>query len=192
RRLRVLLSALIVPYRNPIVMAKALASLDVISKGRLTVTAGSGWLEREFDLLDVPYEERGARTDDHLEAMIALWTQDEPAYEGRFTRFSDITFEPKCVQRPHIPLMIGGSGHAVLRRVLRLGAGWAPMRGWATELRPDVEWLRDNAPAYGRDPSTLKLFTRIDVLGGDRTITASRAHVHPEEVSPADDVATGS
>src|SRR5262249_18743769 len=98
RRLRGLLSAPLVPYRNSIVTAKALASLDVISNGRLTVTAGSGWLEREFDLLDVPYEERGARTDDHLEAMIALWTQDEPAYEGRFTRFSDITFEPKCVQ----------------------------------------------------------------------------------------------
>ena len=107
----------ILPLQHPIVLAKALATADWMSSGRMMVTFGVGWLEREFELLGVPFGERGRIADEYLAAIVELWTSDRPAFEGRYIRFSDIAFEPKPVQKPHLPIWIGGDSDAALRDV---------------------------------------------------------------------------
>jgi probable F420-dependent oxidoreductase len=174
-RIGITLSALVIPYRNPIVTAKAIATLDTVSRGRLTVIVGSGWQADEFAALGVPYADRGELTDEYLQVMRALWTEEEPSFQGRHISFPHVTFLPKCAQQPHVRLMIGGNSRAALRRVLRFGSGWAPMRGHLEDLRPGVEWLRENAARYGREPSELELFTRVDVLGGNPDISEARS-----------------
>jgi alkanesulfonate monooxygenase SsuD/methylene tetrahydromethanopterin reductase-like flavin-dependent oxidoreductase (luciferase family) len=122
-RVRFLLSALVVPYRRPLHAAKSIATLDWLSAGRVDVTAGVGWMREEFDALGIPMRERGARTTEYLRAMIELWTSDTPSFDGRYLRFGGLVFEPKCVQRPHVPLLIGGTGERAFAQVLEFGAG---------------------------------------------------------------------
>jgi len=114
----------ILPFNHPIIHAKALATADWLSGGRIAVTFGLGSIEREFDYFGVPFRERGAMADEYLEAIVALWTQERPTYEGRYVSFRDIGFQPKPVQRPHLPIWIGGDSKAALRRVARFGSGW--------------------------------------------------------------------
>ena len=123
---RVLLGTgiIILPQRNPLVLAKELASLDVVSKGRLVFGIGAGYLKPEFDALGAPFDHKSARTIDFLEAMLALWTQPKPAYEGRFVRFGGIQAFPRPVQRPHPPIVMGGHAPEALRRAVRHGHGW--------------------------------------------------------------------
>ena len=114
----------IVTFQHPIVMAKALATADWLSGGRIAATFGIGSIRREYDFLGVPLKDRGRRADEYIEAMIALWTQERPSYEGKYVKFNDIGFDPKPVQKPHLPLWIGGNSDAALRRVARFGTGW--------------------------------------------------------------------
>jgi probable F420-dependent oxidoreductase len=176
-RIRLMLSALIVPYRHPLHAAKGIATLDWISGGRLDVTTGVGWLRQEFDVLGIPFAERGARTDDYLRAMITLWTQEYPEYRGRFAEFSNLVSGPPCVQKPHVPLLIGGSGEPAFRRVLDFGAGWAPMLASADVVRGGLARIGVLAEQRGRDLSSLRVFTRINVLGGSTAIRQAGAHV---------------
>lgn len=176
-RLRLLLSAMIVPYRHPILAARSVTTLDWISAGRLDVTTGVGWLAAEFDALGISARDRGVRTDEYLEAMIELWTAEYPHYAGRFVRFSDLTFGPRCVQRPHVPLLIGGNNERALQRVVRWGAGWAPMLAEVDVVRAGLARLAGLLAQAGRTSSVLRIFTRISVLGGNSTITRASAHV---------------
>jgi hypothetical protein len=98
----------VLPLQHPIVLAKALAPADWMSSGRMMVTFGVGWLKPEFDLLGVPFRERGRIADEYLAAIIELWTSESPRFEGRYVSFRDIAFEPKPVQKPHLPVCIGG------------------------------------------------------------------------------------
>ena len=123
-RVRLGTGILVLPHHNPVVLAKALASLDQVSGGRLIAGFAGGYVEQEFRALGVDFRQRGARTDDALAAMRALWTEPEPRYAGRFARFDGIRFEPKPVQRPHPPIVIGGQAPAALRRAAREGDGW--------------------------------------------------------------------
>ena len=116
----------ILPLQNPIVQAKAWSTLDWLSQGRATAVFGAGWLEGEFALLNVPFQERGAMCDEYLAAMIALWTQDSPAFEGKYVAFDKVGFDPKPVQKPHLPIWLGGDARPVLRRVARFADGWSP------------------------------------------------------------------
>lgn len=176
RRLRLLFNVLVVPYRPPVQLAKLIATLDVVSGGRLTVGVGTGWLRGEFRVLGVPHAERGAITDEYLRAMKVLWTEAEPSFDGHYTSFGRLAFEPRCHQQPHVPLWIGGSGRAPLRRVLELGDGWTPMAGSLEDLRAGVEWLRANAPRYGRDPDELALSFRVTFGGDDPDRDRAVAH----------------
>lgn len=115
---------IILPQRNPLVLAKELASLDVLSKGRLIFGVGVGYLEPEFRALGIPMEERGARTLEYLEAMTAIWSQDKPAYEGRFVSFSGVDAHPRPVQQPTPPIVMGGHTGAAFRRAVTHGNGW--------------------------------------------------------------------
>jgi probable F420-dependent oxidoreductase len=127
-RVRLGTHVLIVPYRHPVVTAKILATLDVLSGGRLIVGAGVGWMAEEFRALGAPpFEARGAVTDEYLRLFKALWTEEAPHVMGQYVQVSDIGFQPKPVQQPHPPIWIGGHTGPALRRAAALGDGWMPI-----------------------------------------------------------------
>jgi probable F420-dependent oxidoreductase len=128
QRVRLGMHVLIIPYRHPVLTAKMLATLDVLSGGRLILGAGVGWMAEEFAALGAPpYEERGAVTDEYLRLFKVLWTEDEPQFHGKFVQVSDVGFLPKPVQKPHPPIWIGGHTGPALRRTAELGDAWAPI-----------------------------------------------------------------
>ncbi|MGB7291377.1 MAG: LLM class F420-dependent oxidoreductase [Thermodesulfobacteriota bacterium] len=128
-------SVIILPYRNPIVLAKMISTLDVLCGGRLTLGVGVGWLEDEFDALGVSYIDRGPITDECIDVLKNLWSNEEPSYRGRYFNFSNIKFFPKPIQKPHPPLWIGGNGLVALRRAIMLGNGWHPVGLTAGEIQ---------------------------------------------------------
>ncbi len=163
-RIRLVTSVMIVPYRNPILSAKMLATLDMLSKGRLILGAGVGWMEEEFELLDAPpFAERGAVTNEYLRAFIELWTKDDPKFEGKYVNFSGITFLPKPVQKPYPPIWIGGQSKPAIRRAAQIGNAWHPVGAIpATPLEPEelaqnLVTLREYASKAGRDPSEIQV-----------------------------------
>jgi probable F420-dependent oxidoreductase len=117
-------SVVILPYRSPIPVAKLLASVDVLSGGRLIVGAAIGWLEGEFDALGVPFKERVSRSEEALELLRTLWTHEHPEIETKRHRLHDVTVSPMPLQKPRPPLYVGGNSEGALRRVARLGDGW--------------------------------------------------------------------
>jgi probable F420-dependent oxidoreductase len=127
-RIRLVTSVMVVPQRPAVLAAKALATVDVLSQGRLTVGVGVGWMDEEFRAVAAPpFAERGRVTDEFLAAFHELWTSDAPRFAGKYVSFSDIRFEPKPVQRPRPPIWVGGESQVALRRVARLGDGWYPV-----------------------------------------------------------------
>jgi probable F420-dependent oxidoreductase len=125
KRVRVDTSVLVAPYHHPLALAKALATIDVLSGGRVDVSLGVGHAVREFEVLGVPFEERGAITDETIEAMLELWSSDEPEFAGRYFKIDGLAFEPKPVQKPRPPIYIGGNSKVALRRAARF-EGWQP------------------------------------------------------------------
>ena len=123
-RLKLGSGIILLAQRNPVLLAKELASIDVLSKGRLIFGVGVGYVPGEFAAIGVPYGERGPRTSEHIEAIRALWTQDRPSFAGRFSSFSGIQSRPRPVQRPHPPILVGGMSPAAYRRAVAHGNGW--------------------------------------------------------------------
>jgi len=117
-------SVVVLPYRSPVPVAKLLASVDVLSGGRLIVGVAVGWLEAEFDALGVPFRERGRRADEAIELFQALWTQEHPEIETARHRLAGLKASPMPRQKPRPPILVGGASDAALRRVARLGDGW--------------------------------------------------------------------
>jgi len=151
-----LVGCLVLPYRRLLPMAKQIASLDVVSDGRFTLVACVGWLKQEFEMLGVPYEQRGDITDEFLTAMKVLWTSPDPTFRGRYCQFHDIVFEPKCLQTPHVPIWIGGSGSRALKRVVEMGDGWMPMGDDPPpSLADTISSIREMAAGQGRDAANL-------------------------------------
>lgn len=152
-----ILTSLVIPYRPVLPMAKQIATIDVVSKGRFTLAAAVGWLQPEFEMLGVDYRQRGSITDEYLHAMKILWSEEEPAFAGRHVSFKDIVFEPKCVQKPHVPIWVaGGSSRGPIRRLLEHGDGWMPMGGGLDqELRDTVVRVKEEVAAHGRDPEAI-------------------------------------
>lgn len=160
-RIRLGTTVLVAPYRNPLVTAKMLSTLDVLSGGRIIAGMAVGWMEEEFKALGVPFEERGAISDEYLAAIKALWTQDQPAFHGRYTRFENIVFEPKPAQKPHIPLWIGGNSKSAIRRAVALGDAWHPTRMPAEDIKAGTTYLKDVCGGQGRDPRSLIIAVRL-------------------------------
>ncbi len=154
-RIRFVIAALVVPIREPIALAKQLATLDQVSGGRLAVVVGSGWLRPEFEALGVGFEDRGDRTDEYLRVLKACWTEARPSFEGRYLSFPPSAVEPKCVQQPHVPLWIGGNGPRPERRAVEHGDGWAPLTGTFAARAEAIARIRARAAAAGRDPDRL-------------------------------------
>ena len=180
-RIKLVTSVMIVPYRNPLLCAKMLATLDMLSKGRLIVGAGVGWMEEEFQLLDAPpFAERGAATDEYLQAFIELWTSDNPSFEGKHVKFSDIIFLPKPTQRPYPPIWIGGQSRAALRRAARMGNAWHPVGAIpAAPLEPEdlaenLAYLHRHAERAGRDPSEIQVSMKAPLYDASSDTAGSR------------------
>lgn len=174
-RLRLVTSVMILPYRNPVVTAKTLATIDVLSGGRLTVGVGVGWLREEFAALAAPpFERRGAASDECLRIMKTLWTECPASFAGEFYRFADVRCLPFPVQRPHPPIWIGGHSPAALRRVARFGDGWHPVGAnpavplTPPELSALLDELRRLAEGEGRDPSALTISFKAPVYDAGR------------------------
>jgi probable F420-dependent oxidoreductase len=160
---------IILPQRNPLVLAKELASLDELSGGRLIFGIGAGYLEPEFRALGIPFADRGARTDDYLAAMQTIWTQPKPAYHGRFVAFEHIQAHP---QR-NIPVVVGGNSPSAYRRAIEQGTGWY---GWSLNLDETRHALADITEAlkrYDRPQALGKL--EISVTPPSRVITLEDA-----------------
>lgn len=141
---------IILPQRNPLVLAKELASLDVVSSGRLLFGVGVGYLEPEFRALGIPFEDKGARTMDYLRAMQAVWSQDKPAYDGRFAKFSGIDAQPRPVQKPHPPIVFGGHTAPAYRRAVRIASGWYGFSQDVDATAKCIEGLREAAAKVER------------------------------------------
>jgi len=129
---------IVLPHRNPLILAKELATVDVLSEGRLIFGIGVGYVRREFEALGTPFGGRGTRLEDFLAAMRAIWMQDHPAYTGRIVAFEGIQAHPHPRQRPHPPIVMGGYAQAVMRRTIREADGWF---GWGLDLEATARRL---------------------------------------------------
>jgi probable F420-dependent oxidoreductase len=155
-RLKLATGMLILPQRSPLITAKELATLDVLSHGRVVLGVGIGWLREEFEALGVPFEGRGRRTEEYIEAMRVLWSDDQPSYDGTTVRFHDARMWPKPLQR-RIPVVVGGHGEVAARRAGRLGDGFFPGRSLPDEVRPLLASMREEAEKADRDPAAIEL-----------------------------------
>ncbi len=170
--IRLATGILIVPQRNPVVLAKEVATLDHLSGGRVELGIGVGWLEEEFDAIGVPFRERGKRTDDNIAAMRALWSETKASHHSEFIDFDD------CISLPHpvngsVPIHVGGHTEIAARRAGRLGDGFFPGTGSPEELASLFEVVRETATEHGRDPSAIEL-TAGGALG-DGAVEATKA-----------------
>ena len=162
-RIKLLTSVMVLPHRAPVLTAKMLATIDVLSQGRLIVGCGVGWMEEEFEAIGAPsYAERGAVGNEYLRVFKELWTSDDPTFDGDYASFSNIAFAPKPVQQPHPPLWIGGESPPALRRAAQLGDAWYPICsnpafpvGTIAQYAEHQARVRANAERAGRDPATL-------------------------------------
>ncbi len=167
-RLRIVTSVMVVPHRPAVLTAKLLATLDVLSKGRLTLGIGAGWMREEFEAVGTPpFDERGAVTDEYMMACKALWEQDEPRFEGKYTNFTGVVFQPKPVQSP-IPIWVGGESNPALRRTARYGDAWYPIgtnpafpMDTLSRYKAGVAKLRGMAEKAGRAPEAVGLAYRV-------------------------------
>jgi len=147
---------LIVPQRNPLILAKELATLDQLSGGKVELGLGVGWLEEEFDALGVPWERRGARNDEYIEAMRALWSGPEVEFHGEFVDFPKVTCSPRPVQTS-IPILVGGDSEVAIRRAVRLADGYFPGEGDLERLAGLIERVRRAAEDAERDPDSIEI-----------------------------------
>ena len=150
-RVELLTHVLVLPYRSPLVLAKSLATLDALSRGRLLVGVGSGHLKPEFAVLGADFEARGAVSDESIAALIAAWTTSPAGHAGERIRFRDVVLEPRPARRPHPPIWVGGNSRRAVRRAATLGDGWIPWELPATELAASVERARAWREEAGRE-----------------------------------------
>ncbi len=167
-KLRIVTSVMVVPHRPAVLTAKILATLDYLSKGRITLGIGAGWCKEEFEAIGAPpFAERGAVTDEFMMACKELWTSDAPKFSGKYVNFSDVLFPPKPVQQP-IPIWVGGESGPALRRTAKYGDAWYPIgtnpqfpMDTLTRFKGGVAKLRDLTQKAGRDPSAVALSYRV-------------------------------
>ena len=180
-RLRLVLAVLVVPHRPAVLAAKQLATVDVLSGGRLTVGIGAGWLKAEFDaVVTTPFAERGAVTDEYVAAFRTLWTEKKPVINGKYVHYNGLLLEPKPVQAPHPPIWVGGESGPSLRRAARLGDAWYPIGtnnahplDSLPRYRAGIERLRRATEAAGRQRDAVALTYRVKRYGEALAPTAS-------------------
>ncbi len=165
-RIKLATGVLILPQRNPVITAKAVATLDALSAGRVILGVGVGWLEEEFNALGVPFARRGERAEDYIEAMRALWTTEKASVHNAHVSFDD------CISRPApvngtVPIVIGGETPPAIRRAGRLGDGFFPVANNVADVGPAIEMMRRSAEEAGRDPDGIEITAGAFVTGDD-------------------------
>ncbi len=165
---------LVVPMRNPVITAKMLATLDVLSNGRCILGAGAGWMQEEFEMLNVPFEKRGARLDDYLGVIKSLWTEDQPSFKGKYYSIENVGFAPKPAQQPHPPIWIGGHSTPALRRAGRLGDAWHAAYSGPEIVSQQYQEVRRHAEEAGRTPDSVALTVRMRLPLKDLDRTAEQ------------------
>jgi probable F420-dependent oxidoreductase len=180
-RIRLVAAVLVVPHRPAVLAAKMLATLDVLSGGRLVVGIGAGWLKTEFDaVVTTPFPERGKVTDEYIDAFRVLWTEARPTFTGKYVKFDGIVLEPKPVQRPYPPIWVGGEGLAALRRAARVADAWYPIGSnnqhlldSLPRLKAGIARLRQATAEAGRDPAAVGVAFRVKRYGAAVPLVAS-------------------
>lgn len=179
--LRLITGVMVLPQRNPLILAKHAATIDHLTGGRLELGIGVGWLREEFEALGVPFARRGARTDEYIEAMRTLWDGDDVSYEGEFVSFKGVSCNPKPTNG-RVPIVVGGNSKAALRRAGRYGDGYFPATGAATfDVAEAIEALHRAAREAGRDPSAIEIMTGCpDALPGSGKDPLAAVAAHAE------------
>ena len=174
-------SVLVLPYHNPIRLAKVAATLDVLSKGRLMLGVGVGVIEEELEAMGSAFEDRGAISDEAIAIMKELWTKEDPSFQGKYHRFSGMKFTPKPVQKPHIPIVIGGTSRAAIRRAARSGTTWHPTALAPEALAEGMDYLKEQAVKAGRDPSEISVSVSA-AIGSTHNHNRYSLGEEPEEI----------
>ena len=163
-KIRLMTGIAVIPYRNPLAMANTLATVDYLSSGRLDVGAGVGWMKEEFDLLHVPYEERGKVMDEYLRILKVVWSEKNPSFNGKYFQFSNVHFSPKVVQKPRPPIWVGGESPRAIRRAAELGDGWFPIDSNpkfplsnSSQMAEAISRLRQQVKKAGRSPDNVQI-----------------------------------
>lgn len=180
-RLKLGTGVFVLPLRNPFVVAKAVASVDVLSKGRFLFGIGIGWLGEEFTAVGMPFKDRAARTREWVAMMKVLWTEDTPRFHGRFHSFPPVGFNPKPVQKPHPPLLFGGESRPALQRAAELGDGWYGVRHTPASIKPRLALLKELTTRAGRDFAQLEISVGVEAgtpLSVDTVKRFAEAGVH--------------
>ncbi len=162
----------ILPERNPVIFAKEVATLDRLSKGRMELGIGVGWLEEEFDAIGVPWARRGARTDEYIGAMRALWSGDDATYAGEFVSFENVSSNPKPASGS-VPFTIGGHSAAAAKRAGSLGDGFFPGKGSIAQLTELIDIVRQTAAEHDRDADAIEITAAHPGLFGDDPVGAA-------------------
>lgn len=182
-------SVLDLPYYNPVLLARRLTTLDVLSGGRLRVGLGLGWSKDEFDAVGASLRERGARADEFLQVLKAIWTTDPVEFSGRYYRVPRSIIGPKPIQKPHPPIYLAAFAPSALRRVARLADGWNPVGLPVAAMAQMMGQIRELAKAAGRDPASLELIVRANLhltpepLGDQRWIFSGSPEQVREDVA---------
>jgi len=194
--IRLATGVLLLPEHSPLLLAKQVASLDVLSRGRLSLGVGVGWSRKEFDALGVPFERRGARADEYLAAMRTVWRDDVASFAGEFVSFVDVRVNPRPVRDRRIPIVVGGNSDAALRRAARLADGWYGFNLDGTEhVHERLERLRRSCEQASRDPAEVDVAValagggphdheRLAALGVGELVLVSSPPADPGAVEP--------
>jgi probable F420-dependent oxidoreductase len=161
QKIRLATGILILPQRHPAYVAKEFATLDVLSNGRAILGIGSGWLAEEFETVNVPFRERGARTNESIRAIRSLWQPKPQPFSGKFYRWDAVESNPKPVQKGGVPIVVGGHSDAAARRAARLGDGFFPALGDRETLTRVFAVLREECAKIGRNPDEIELTTGL-------------------------------
>jgi len=160
-------SVAILPYRNPIVLAKMISTLDNLSDGRIILGVGTGWLKEEFDALGIAYEKRGEVTDEILKVLKILWTEDNPSYKGNYYNFSNIKFLPKPLQKPHPAILVGGGTKKSIERSVEFGQGWHPVGLTPKQLNEKMPYLNSLLENHKNPGFEVSLRRTIEITNKD-------------------------
>ena len=171
KRLRLGTGVVILPQRHPAYVAKEMATLDTLSAGRALLGVGIGWLEEEFQTLGIPFKERAPRTNEAIRAIRSLWKETPEAFEGKFYKWGPVESHPKPVQKPGVPIIVGGHAEGAARRAARLGDGFFPARGDYERLTKLLEVLRNECHKIGRASEEIEITT-----GGGFDVDAVRRY----------------
>ncbi len=178
----------LVPERNPLLLAKEIASLDRFSGGRFLFGIGTGWLREETEIFGGDFEHRWTQTREALEVMKELWTKDEAEYHGKYYNFPPVKSYPKPAQQPHPPIIIGGMARNVLRRIVSHADGWLPNRITPAEVEDSRKRLDAMAEEVGRDPKSITISiygqpAENDLVQSYLNAGADRVVVRPDHVA---------